>query len=229
MYPHAPKRMTFSYPDKVANLKTLLALIFVMNLGLLFTPDILYSFTTLIPVILFNLFIWIDVFLRPHTTRKQSYTTSNLLYMFVFLPLIVILPYLEYRWLLSPYIPPWTTAGMLMSGIFTLVVGGLVLLASRRHLGRFGDLSSVFTDKHRLVTDGPYRYVRHPQYLGFLMLFLGYTVSVGSVFTTIITCIGFFMVIRLRIRQEEEWLIERFGEEYIQYRQHTRQLIPHIY
>ncbi len=71
----------------------------------------------------------------------------------------------------------------------------------------------------------PY-YGRNPQYLGFLLLFAGYSFSLGSLIVKIVTVLGLFMIFRSSLLLEEKLLLETFGEEYEHYLRRTKRLLP---
>ncbi|MDO8586147.1 MAG: isoprenylcysteine carboxylmethyltransferase family protein [Armatimonadota bacterium] len=80
----------------------------------------------------------------------------------------------------------------------------------------------------QLVTFGPYAYLRHPMIFGLIWLFLGvalYIRSLGAII--LVPVIAFLAWAHLRI-WEEFGLEQRFGEEYVRYRNHVRALIPHL-
>lgn len=70
--------------------------------------------------------------------------------------------------------------------------------------------------KHRLVTSGPYRYTRNPQYLGDIMIFLGVILLSNSFYATIVCIFGIILFLLMPFA-EEPWLREVYGEEYIEY------------
>lgn len=75
-----------------------------------------------------------------------------------------------------------------------------------------------------LVESGPYGFVRHPVYSGLILTGLGATVSQESVATGLAT-VALAVVLDLKRRREELWLVERFPG-YAAYRTRTRALIP---
>jgi len=81
----------------------------------------------------------------------------------------------------------------------------------------------------RLVTDGPYRIVRHPSYAGLLVALAGIGVANGSALSvlacTVLPAVG---IVR-RIRVEEEALAAGFGGEYEEYARRTSRLIPGLW
>jgi len=87
--------------------------------------------------------------------------------------------------------------------------------------------SWTMPDKHRLVNWGPYRFVRHPSYLGYFLMFVGFFVISQNMLALIpfVAIPGY----TLAAFREEEMLLKRFGEEYRKYMQETKRLIPLVY
>ena len=82
--------------------------------------------------------------------------------------------------------------------------------------------------EHKLVTDGFYKHIRHPLYLGEILRNLGVVVIFSSVYGMLIVLLAsIFLLFRIEI--EEKMLIMVFGEEYIEYRKNTKKMIPYIY
>jgi protein-S-isoprenylcysteine O-methyltransferase Ste14 len=85
----------------------------------------------------------------------------------------------------------------------------------------------VFRSKDRLVTTGIYQYVRHPQYLGFLLITLGINV-LWITFSTLILY-PFLIILYYRLAQKEEKELEdQFGEAYIKYKHRVPMFIPRL-
>ena len=81
--------------------------------------------------------------------------------------------------------------------------------------------------EHSLVTQGPYRWVRHPLYtVGFLM-FVGLSLLAANWFILAVLVLGIIPISK-RTPLEEARLIERFGDEYQVYMQHTGRYLPKI-
>lgn len=81
---------------------------------------------------------------------------------------------------------------------------------------------------HELITDGIYKYVRHPIYGGILIMFSGSLIVAGSY-----TFLGAFIVILIGIeifaKREEKLLTQYFGKKYTEYMKTTKKFIPFIY
>jgi protein-S-isoprenylcysteine O-methyltransferase Ste14 len=81
--------------------------------------------------------------------------------------------------------------------------------------------------KGQLVTTGIYGRVRHPQYLGFLLLTLGMNLEWTTLFTLLLWPILVIVYYRLA-RTEEKESEERFGEEYRKYKRTVPMFIPRL-
>jgi protein-S-isoprenylcysteine O-methyltransferase Ste14 len=149
----------------------------------------------------------------------------------IFVPLIIIA--IVFAWL-PPHLDRlnrWTIDGDTVRylGLIITAVGGFVRVATVFELGhRFSMFVAVQPD-HRLKTDGFYRFVRHPSYLGALLVMAGWALVFRSVIGLLLTAAMCVPIIAL-MRAEEEFLVREFGEQYPSYQQHTRwRLFPLIY
>lgn len=79
----------------------------------------------------------------------------------------------------------------------------------------------------QMVTDGVYRYVRHPQYLGLMIITVGLLVQWPTIITLAMWPILIVMYYRLAKREEKE-AIEAFGERYEEYKRNTPMFLPAI-
>jgi protein-S-isoprenylcysteine O-methyltransferase Ste14 len=148
----------------------------------------------------------------------------------IFLPLLSIgflsgfLPaYTERKgwWILDGNLVRWL-------GLSLYVIGGALRIAPVFVLGRrFSGLVAV-QPGHELVTDGIYGTVRHPSYLGLLIMGLGWALTFRSGAGVILAGLVIPPLLA-RIRSEEALLRSQFGEEYDSYCRRTARLIPGIY
>jgi protein-S-isoprenylcysteine O-methyltransferase Ste14 len=79
-----------------------------------------------------------------------------------------------------------------------------------------------------LVTTGPYRLVRHPIYLGLVLLATGEALAFGSWPALMIVLSGIVPTFAWRAYAEEALLSQTFGESYAVYRKQTKMIIPHL-
>ncbi len=113
-------------------------------------------------------------------------------------------------------------------GLFILALGGALRLAPMFVLGhRFSGLVAIQRD-HSLVTDGLYRRLRHPSYLGAILGLVGWTLVFRSAIG-LVACGPFTLLMLARIEAEEAMLASEFGDEYRSYQQRSWRLLPFIY
>lgn len=118
--------------------------------------------------------------------------------------------------------------GVRWLGVATYVVGGVLRLAPVFALGRrFSGLVAI-QPNHQLVTSGVYGRIRHPSYLGLLLIMTGWALAFGSVLGLALSALAVVVVIA-RIKSEETLLADHFGADYDAYRRRTARLIPGLW
>ncbi len=103
-----------------------------------------------------------------------------------------------------------------ITGIAMFFIGGLLVM-----LG----WSKIFNNKGNLVTDGIYKYVRHPQYLGILLATLSLIIYRFSPISLMLWPVLAIIYYRLA-RKEERDVESKFGEKYREYRRSVPMLLP---
>ena len=81
-------------------------------------------------------------------------------------------------------------------------------------------------EDHKLVTSGPYRYVRHPSYLAYFIMFFGLFLLLLSLIA-LVPLIAIPGYARLTTH-EEELLVKRFGDAYVKYHKRTGRFLPKV-
>jgi protein-S-isoprenylcysteine O-methyltransferase Ste14 len=114
------------------------------------------------------------------------------------------------------------------TGLGLLALGSALRIWPMFVLGRrFSGLVAI-QPGHQLVTDGPYRYVRHPSYLGMMIAFVGWALVFRSTVGLAAAALGLLVLVP-RIESEEALLASQFGDVYAEYRQRTWRLLPGVY
>ena len=122
-----------------------------------------------------------------------------------------------------------TVPGMAWSGIAAMVAGLTLRVWAVRVLGAFYTRTLRTCTTQSLVEEGPYRLVRHPGYLGVLLLWLGAGLASANLLVAGLITVSMGRAYRRRIRSEEAMLTNTFGEDYVAYTRRTRRLIPWVY
>lgn len=113
------------------------------------------------------------------------------------------------------------------AGCATVALGLGFAVWARLHLGRNWSGTVTIKQDHELIRSGPYALARHPIYTGLLTAFAGSAIAAGHLGALLATLL-ISVVLWSKIRLEERWLCEAFGEQYPRYRREVKALIPFI-
>jgi len=109
---------------------------------------------------------------------------------------------------------------------------GLLALALfiwvHRSLGHNFSMTLRITDRHTLVTAGPYGLVRHPMYTAFGMLHVAVFFLTANWFIGVTWAAGLVAIIALRVGREEAMMRSQFGAAYASYTRMTGRFLPSI-
>jgi protein-S-isoprenylcysteine O-methyltransferase Ste14 len=134
-------------------------------------------------------------------------------------------------YLLNPKWMAWSKLGVVDGvrwagvGIGILCVAGIYWLFSS--IGSGITPTSATRQNHRLVTKGPYRWVRHPLYSIGSSLFISFGMMADNWFIAAIGILA-FIAMAIRTPKEEANLIEKFSDEYREYMKHTGRFFPKL-
>jgi protein-S-isoprenylcysteine O-methyltransferase Ste14 len=112
-------------------------------------------------------------------------------------------------------------------GAVLLAAGGVFFVAALRRLGRALTLLPYPRDDAQLVRSGPFALVRHPIYCGGLVAATGIALMVTG-WLTPLCVVALFVLLDIKSRREERWLVEKFPE-YRDYQRRVRKLVPFLY
>lgn len=124
----------------------------------------------------------------------------------------------------------WTLDGDTLRwiGLVVYTLGGIIRLWPVFVLGRrFSGLVAIQRD-HTLVTTGIYSRIRHPSYLGVIVLMAGWALVFRSGVGLLLTALVLVPLVA-RMNAEETLLTSEFGAVYSAYRANTWRLVPYIY
>jgi protein-S-isoprenylcysteine O-methyltransferase Ste14 len=132
----------------------------------------------------------------------------------------VPIPILKVRFTPLAAWPFWVGAALTAAGLVFTVW-------ARLHLGRNWSGTVTIKEGHELITSGPYALVRHPIYTGLLIAFAGSALARGELRGILAVALVFLSFWR-KLRMEERWMREQFGEAYEGYSRRVSALVPFI-
>ena len=169
---------------------------------------------------------WAASFNVKKTARRESLQSRlshivplMLAVALVWLPISPI-KILSERFLPDAAWPFWVGAMLTLAGLLFTVL-------ARVHLGRNWSGTVTVKQDHALITSGPYRFVRHPIYTGLLLALAGTALARGEWRGVVAVALAFVAFWR-KLRIEERWMREQFGEAYEEYRGRVAALIPFV-
>ena len=135
-------------------------------------------------------------------------------------------------WVVSPVfsfaeysLRPW----LLGAGVLCFVGGLWWFHRSHSDLGTYWSVTLELRENHRLITQGVYRYVRHPMYAALFLYSIGQALVVPNWVVGPSYFVAFGILFTLRIGAEERMMLETFGVEYAAYMARTKLLVPGIW
>jgi methanethiol S-methyltransferase len=121
-----------------------------------------------------------------------------------------------FGWEIDPHAGPFHIAS------YVLIFAGFVLLA------RSWGILYKAQRRHEIAASGPYAHVRHPQYLGFISIMLGFLLQWPTLVTLVMFPILVFMYARLARREERDALAQ-FGRRYEEYMSRVPAFFPRLW
>ena len=121
-------------------------------------------------------------------------------------------------------IPLWSR----LIGVFLGLIALLLFVWIHRNLGSNLSFRLQIKKSQTLVTDGLYRWIRHPMYTAFYVLHIAVFFLTANWFIGVTWVAGLTIIISLRIKTEEAMLLARFGDQYDQYMERTGRFVPRI-
>jgi protein-S-isoprenylcysteine O-methyltransferase Ste14 len=136
-----------------------------------------------------------------------------------------------HRPMFSPIVPGigWLSAILGIIAVIASVSSVLLIMRAIKELGKEWSLTARMLEGHRLVTNGPYAYVRHPIYTGMLGMLVATGLAISYWPALLIAIAIFFAGTYIRVGSEEKLLRETFGQEFERYSRQVPAIIPSLY
>jgi len=137
--------------------------------------------------------------------------------------LMLWLPRLPGGFLGGKIVPP--SLPLFFAGAAVVGVGLAFSVWARVYLGRNWSGTVTLKEGHELVRGGPYRYVRHPIYTGLLLAFIGCAIARDE-WRGVLAIAIMYAALWRKLKLEERWMIEQFGDAYRRFCNEVPALIP---
>jgi len=176
--------------------------------------------------IVFGVFWLLAAFVQKRSVRRQS--SISRLFQIGIVALTVAPFYVHGRYL-GFLRESFVTASPQIKdlGLLILVLGLAFAIWARFVLGRNWSGTVTVKENHVLMTRGPYGWVRHPIYTGILLGLLG-TALIGGTLASLLALALVTLVFWLKLRIEERFMVETFGDQYTAYRRRVKALVPYL-
>ena len=114
-------------------------------------------------------------------------------------------------------------------GVVPAIASLWLFYRTHQDLGRNWSVSLEVREKHKLITDGVYRYVRHPMYSAFFLWAVAQSLLLPNWVAALSGIIGFGTLYSFRVAREEQLMLDAFGEEYSAYMKRTARILPWLH
>lgn len=114
-------------------------------------------------------------------------------------------------------------------GMVLIVLGLMIRIQSILTLKQYFTYSVAKVENHKIIETGLYKFIRHPGYLGQLIIFIGISISISNWLSILLMMIPIAIGYIYRIKVEESFMVEQMGKNYLNYQKRTKRLIPMIY
>lgn len=121
----------------------------------------------------------------------------------------------------------WNTFFVLGMAIFGL--GFVIRIHSILTLRQYFTYSVAKLEDHKIIETGLYKFIRHPGYLGQLIIFIGISTSISNWLSILVMMIPISLGFLYRINVEEKFMLDQLGEDYLNYQARTNKIIPLLY
>jgi protein-S-isoprenylcysteine O-methyltransferase Ste14 len=121
----------------------------------------------------------------------------------------------------------WNT--LFVIGSVLALTGLIIRVTSILQLKQQFTYTVTKIENHELIETGLYRIIRHPGYLGQLIIFLGISTCLSNWLSILLMIIPVLLGYLNRMNVEEKFMVEQMGQKYLDYQKRTKRLIPKIY
>ena len=160
---------------------------------------------------------------EPRIVVHRQHLTVVLMQVITIL-IVIVAPYCDRRGT-AVLVESGTTRYL---GLAMYAVGFLMMHWAEASLGKLFTMEVSIQEGQTLVTNGPYRYLRHPRYLGVDIFVFGISLLYLS-WPGLILSVAMTLVLLWRIHDEEAFMSEEFGPDWEAYCRRSWRVIPFVF
>lgn len=191
------------------------------NIKMFYSPHIWILFITGISASIFQPDYNI---VKDKSKTKDNGTEIQIIWSVYITQLLAVLEAAYYRFPESVKWDIFTTVSLVI-----MILGFALRTWAIYTLGNYFTMHLAIQKEHKIIRSGPYRYFRHPSYVGAFLIYLGTPVFLHAWFALIVAAIILPIAWLRRIHYEEKLLIEEFGEGYRNYCKSVKRAIPGLW
>ena len=149
--------------------------------------------------------------------------------VWILLSLIAVGYFLAFSFAFNKFGRIYHWDALFLTGAITVTIGMIIRIISIQTLKQHFTYTVTEIENHELIESGLYKNIRHPGYLGQLIIFIGIATSLSNWLSIVLMMIPVLIGYGYRIKTEEQFMVEQMGQKYIDYQKRTKRLIPMIY
>ncbi len=177
-------------------------------------------------IITFVYWVTAAVRMKKHAGRTRTSSTAGIP-IAVLLLSFFLLQLSSAKRLMQQFSPGHIGPGIGITAVFLAAAGAGLAIWARAHLSENWGIPMAVKQKPELVISGPYKFVRHPIYTGFILGLIGSTLASGAfwIFFLLPMCAYFVFSAFM----EEKALAREFPAQYPEYKKRSKMLLPFIF
>ena len=114
-------------------------------------------------------------------------------------------------------------------GNLIMIIGLITRITATRTLKQYYTRTLKIQPDQKVIDFGLYKYIRHPGYLGLIMIWIGASVASNNWLIFVFVTLSSILAYHYRMESEEQMLISAFGDSYNNYKKRTWRLVPWLY
>ncbi len=135
---------------------------------------------------------------------------------------VLLIAGLLLHWALPVRIMPHSWAARLIIGILLLIIPGIMGVLSFQIMRQSKTAINPRKQTTTIITKGPFSFTRNPLYVSLLLFYGGIAILVNALWSILLLPVMLIIFDRGVVIREEEYLEQKFGNEYLQYKKRVR-------